>query len=55
MIFLNRDDIARLGFEAGQWVDLVGESDDDVTRRVDGFYIAGLPATRFAVSRRSAP
>jgi len=39
VIFLNRDDIARLGFEAGQWVDLVGESDDGVTRRVDGFKI----------------
>jgi len=39
VIFLNRDDIARLGFEAGQWVDLIGASDDGVTRRVDGFKI----------------
>ncbi|KAA0019606.1 FdhF/YdeP family oxidoreductase [Salinicola corii] len=39
VIFLNRDDIARLGFEAGQWVDLVGESGDGVVRRVDGFKI----------------
>ena len=39
VIFLNREDIARLGFEAGQWVDLIGESDDGVTRRVDGFKI----------------
>ncbi|WP_251977628.1 FdhF/YdeP family oxidoreductase [Salinicola avicenniae] len=39
VIFLNRDDIARLGFEAGQWVDLVGESEDGVTRRVNGFKI----------------
>ncbi|WP_249976809.1 FdhF/YdeP family oxidoreductase [Vreelandella olivaria] len=39
VIFMNRDDIARLGFEAGQWVDLIGESDDAVVRRVDGFKI----------------
>lgn len=39
VIFLNRDDISRLGFEAGQWVDLIGESEDGVTRRVDGFKI----------------
>ncbi|WP_110656573.1 FdhF/YdeP family oxidoreductase [Salinicola halimionae] len=39
VIFLNRDDIARLGFEAGQWVDLIGESEDGVTRRVDGFKV----------------
>ncbi|GHB32431.1 FdhF/YdeP family oxidoreductase [Salinicola rhizosphaerae] len=39
VIFLNQDDIARLGFEAGQWVDLIGESEDGVTRRVDGFKI----------------
>ncbi|RJS91929.1 FdhF/YdeP family oxidoreductase [Salinisphaera sp. Q1T1-3] len=39
VIFLNRDDIQRLGFEAGQWVNLFGESEDGVTRRADGFKI----------------
>ncbi|WP_110691041.1 FdhF/YdeP family oxidoreductase [Salinicola endophyticus] len=39
VIFLNQEDIARLGFAAGQWVDLIGESEDGVTRRADGFKI----------------
>lgn len=39
VIFLNVGDIDRLGLEAGQWVDLIGESGDGVERRVDGFKI----------------
>ena len=39
VIFLNQEDIARLGFAAGQWVDLIGESEDGVIRRADGFKI----------------
>ncbi|WP_447894593.1 FdhF/YdeP family oxidoreductase [Vreelandella sp. GE22] len=39
VVFLNASDIARLGVEAGQWVDLVGESGDGVTRRVEGFKV----------------
>ncbi|MCS2607989.1 FdhF/YdeP family oxidoreductase [Halomonas dongshanensis] len=42
VIFLNRADIDRLGFEAGQWVDLIGESNDGVERRVDGFKIVAF-------------
>ena len=39
VIFLNKDDISRLGFKDGQMVNLVGESDDGVSRRADGFKI----------------
>lgn len=39
VIFLNTKDIDRLGFKAGQWVDLIGESGDGITRRVDGFKV----------------
>lgn len=39
VIFLNQDDISRLGFADGQMVNLVGESDDGVERRADGFKI----------------
>ncbi|WP_353981008.1 FdhF/YdeP family oxidoreductase [Salinicola endophyticus] len=39
VIFLNPEDIDRLGFAVGQWVDLIGESEDGVTRRADGFKI----------------
>ncbi|PRY64964.1 formate dehydrogenase F4A subunit [Vreelandella songnenensis] len=39
VIFLNAADIVRLGFEAGQWVNLIGESSDGIERRVDGFKI----------------
>ncbi|WNL42530.1 FdhF/YdeP family oxidoreductase [Halomonas sp. PAMB 3264] len=39
VVFLNKADIERLGVSAGQWVDLVGESEDGVQRRVEGFKV----------------
>jgi len=39
VIFLNTEDISRLGFKAGQMVNLIGESDDGVERRADAFKV----------------
>ncbi|WP_110685920.1 FdhF/YdeP family oxidoreductase [Salinicola aestuarinus] len=39
VIFVNAADIERLGFHAGQWVDLIGEAEDGEVRRVNGFKI----------------
>ncbi|MCJ2104773.1 FdhF/YdeP family oxidoreductase [Methylobacterium sp. E-041] len=39
VLFMNRDDIARLGLRDAQNVDLVGAANDQVVRRVDGFRV----------------
>ncbi|WP_174801041.1 FdhF/YdeP family oxidoreductase [Martelella limonii] len=39
IVLINRDEMARLGLEEGQKVDLVTAIDDGVTRRVEGFKI----------------
>ncbi|MCB8889294.1 FdhF/YdeP family oxidoreductase [Vreelandella malpeensis] len=39
VVFLNPTDIERLGVSVGQWVDLVGESEDGIIRRVEGFKV----------------
>ena len=39
VLFMNRDDIARLGLRDAQTVHLVGATDDKVVRRVEGFRV----------------
>ncbi|KUM05567.1 FdhF/YdeP family oxidoreductase [Chromobacterium subtsugae] len=39
VLFIHRDDLARLGFSAGERVDLFTVWDDDVERRADGFLL----------------
>ncbi|ANF56525.1 FdhF/YdeP family oxidoreductase [Halotalea alkalilenta] len=39
VIFLNPNDIERLGLKDGQWVDLVGREEDGVPRRAEAFRI----------------
>jgi molybdopterin-dependent oxidoreductase alpha subunit len=39
VVFINKEDLAALGFEAGEWVDLISIWDDDVARRADRFLL----------------
>jgi len=39
VVFANRADLQRLGFEAGEWVDLVSVWSDDTERRADRFLL----------------
>ncbi|MEG1113982.1 MAG: CbbBc protein, partial [Janthinobacterium sp.] len=37
--FINKDDLAMLGFAAGDWVDLIGVWHDGIARRADRFLL----------------
>jgi anaerobic selenocysteine-containing dehydrogenase len=39
VVFINRDDLAMLGFAAGDWVDLIGVWHDGIERRADRFLL----------------
>ena len=39
VVFINKDDLALLGFSAGEWVDLTSVWDDGVERRADRFLL----------------
>ncbi|MCU6433358.1 FdhF/YdeP family oxidoreductase [Undibacterium sp. Jales W-56] len=39
VVFINKEDLAMLGFAAGEWVDLVSVWDDGVERRADRFLL----------------
>jgi molybdopterin-dependent oxidoreductase alpha subunit len=39
VVFINKEDIAMLGFANGDWVDLIGVWDDGVERRADRFLL----------------
>ncbi|WP_059412444.1 FdhF/YdeP family oxidoreductase [Cupriavidus basilensis] len=39
VVFINRDDLALLGFAAGDWVDMTTVWDDGIARRADGFLL----------------
>jgi molybdopterin-dependent oxidoreductase alpha subunit len=39
VVFINKDDIAMLGFADGEWVDLISVWDDGVERRADRFLL----------------
>jgi len=37
VVFINREDLSALGFENGEWVDILGIADDGLERRADRF------------------
>ena len=39
VVFINKDDLAMLGFAAGDWVDLIGVWHDGIERRADRFLL----------------
>jgi molybdopterin-dependent oxidoreductase alpha subunit len=39
VVFINKDDLAMLGFANGEWVDLIGVWEDGVERRADRFLL----------------
>jgi len=39
VVFINADDIEMLGFQAGEWVDIVGIWDDGISRRANRFLL----------------
>ncbi|MDB5990807.1 MAG: CbbBc protein [Herbaspirillum sp.] len=46
VVFINKDDLAMLGFAAGEWVDLVSVWDDGVARRADRFLLVAYDIPR---------
>jgi molybdopterin-dependent oxidoreductase alpha subunit len=46
VVFINKDDIAMLGFADGEWVDLVSVWDDGVERRADRFLLVAYDIPR---------
>ena len=49
VVFINKDDLDRLGFKAGDKVDIISVWDDGVERRVDGFLLVEYDIPRGCV------
>ncbi|PZP33395.1 MAG: CbbBc protein [Roseateles depolymerans] len=50
VVFIHRDDIAMLGFEPGDWVDLIGVWDDGQARRADRFKLVEYDIPRGCIA-----
>ena len=50
VVFVNPDDIAALGFEDGQLVDLVGEWSDQVERRAEAFRVVSYDTAKGCIA-----
>jgi anaerobic selenocysteine-containing dehydrogenase len=50
VVFIHRDDLKMLGFEAGEWVDLIGVWNDGVERRADHFLLVEYDIPRGCIA-----
>jgi len=50
VVFIHRDDLAMLGFAAGDWVDLIGVWDDSQERRADRFRLVEYDIPRGCIA-----
>ncbi len=50
VVFVNRDDLAERGLADGDLVDIIGEWDDGVERRVDNYRVVAYPTPRDCVA-----